>query len=58
MEPDSGVSTLELTVERTGSFGDANLIWSINAVTATFVPTQDVIIQSGTISINQGNHTH
>ena len=53
-EPDSGVSSLVLTVERSGSFGSANLIWSINAVSASFVPTQDVIIQSGTVTIAQG----
>ena len=43
-----------MTVERSGSFGSANLIWSINAVSASFVPTQDVIIQSGTVTIAQG----
>ena len=53
-EPDSGFSTLKLSVERGGLFGEAVIIWSITAVSASFIPTLDVLIPSGTITIMDG----
>lgn len=53
-EPDMGFSTLPLTVQRGGSFGRADIIWSITAVSGSFTPTQDVLISSGTIVIADG----
>ena len=54
MEPDSGFSTLQLSIERSGSFGRAEIIWSITADSVSFIPTTDVLITSGTIIITNG----
>lgn len=53
-EPASGFSTLQLLIERGGLFGRAEILWSITAVSASFIPTLDVLIFSGTITIADG----
>lgn len=58
-EPDSGISTVALTVTRTGSFGTATITWTISAVSSSpGASILDIGANAGQVVIPNGGNTN
>lgn len=58
-EPDSGISTVALTVTRTGSFGTATITWTIGAISSSpGASITDIGANAGQVVIPNGANSN